>query len=307
MLFILSVKAMENRPRRTQSVSYEGNALKYAGPRCTHDKRRHAVDLTRVTDKGDAFQHADGADDERKVGRDAEGVVEGDLRQVRRQLLEVDVFCAAALQCLVKHLRNRWTIVGEQSGVKCLRINQSAASSLGVDVFGAAALQRLVKHLWKRFGKIQGVKCQGVFRIDQSAASSCELMILALPPSNTWYLTCRVFVEANVEARSGLWVEWRLRCCDQEGAQQPRHAFMIKAGRLCRALLMHPFTRVGLSIMSGFEPLLQISRRRSAADLCQDREDGAQVCAGRDEIQRHKVLHDRLVIPAAESASSAIC
>jgi len=126
------------------------------------DKWRHAVDLTRVTDKGDAFQHANGADDERKVGRDAEGVVEGDLRQIRRQLLEVDVFCAAALQCLVKHLRNRWRIVGGQSSVKCKRIC-------------------LVKHLWKRFGKIEGSRCQGGFRIDQSAASSCKLTV-SLPP-----------------------------------------------------------------------------------------------------------------------------
>jgi hypothetical protein len=40
------------------------------------------------------------ADDERKVGRDAEGQVKRYLRQVGSQLLEVDVFGAATLQRL---------------------------------------------------------------------------------------------------------------------------------------------------------------------------------------------------------------
>ncbi len=50
------------------------------------------------------LEDADCADDERKVGRDAEGVVKRDLRQISGQLLEVDVLGASPLQCLVKHL-----------------------------------------------------------------------------------------------------------------------------------------------------------------------------------------------------------
>ena len=51
----------------------------------------------KTTHQGDALQHADGADDEGKVGRDAEGVVKRDLGQVSGQLLEVDGLGTAAL------------------------------------------------------------------------------------------------------------------------------------------------------------------------------------------------------------------
>jgi hypothetical protein len=58
----------------------------------------------RVPHQRNALQHPNGADNEGKVGRDAEGVVKRDLCQVSGQLLEVDVLGAAALQRLVKHL-----------------------------------------------------------------------------------------------------------------------------------------------------------------------------------------------------------
>ena len=60
-----------------------------------------------LPDERDALQHADGADDEREVRRDAERVVERDLREVRGDLLEVDVLRAAARERLVEHARQR--------------------------------------------------------------------------------------------------------------------------------------------------------------------------------------------------------
>jgi hypothetical protein len=53
------------------------------------------------------LEDADGADDEREVRRDAERVVEGDLREIRRHFLEVDVLGSAPLQRLVEHARQR--------------------------------------------------------------------------------------------------------------------------------------------------------------------------------------------------------
>lgn len=60
--------------------------------------------ITWVAHQGDAFEDSDGTDDECKVRGDAERVVEGDLGQVRRQLLKVDILSAAAFQRLIEHL-----------------------------------------------------------------------------------------------------------------------------------------------------------------------------------------------------------
>jgi hypothetical protein len=59
----------------------------------------------RVANERDALKHADRADDEREVGRDAEGVVERDLRQVRCEFLEVYVLGATALESLQEDKR----------------------------------------------------------------------------------------------------------------------------------------------------------------------------------------------------------
>ena len=45
-----------------------------------------SVDLTWIANKGNALQYTNGSDDEGKVGRDLEGKVKGDLRQVCRQI-----------------------------------------------------------------------------------------------------------------------------------------------------------------------------------------------------------------------------
>ena len=57
--------------------------------------------------QSDTLEHADGPDDEGEVGRDAERVVEGDLRQVGRQRLEVDALRAAPSEGHVEHVRQR--------------------------------------------------------------------------------------------------------------------------------------------------------------------------------------------------------
>ena len=72
----------------------------------------------RVADEGDPLEHRDRADDQREVRRDAERELERDLREIGRELLEVDRLGAAAGEGGVEDAGERGD---ERRGVGVLR------------------------------------------------------------------------------------------------------------------------------------------------------------------------------------------